>query len=170
MFRLGRGDEARGIRRFEQGLASFEILAPGMVRNAAMVIVLLESLVAVCLLAGWARVWGTGVAVVLLAVFAVALASARRRGVPAMCACFGGTAGDLATPRTYVRLALLGFGVALVIFDAQASTVVQVPFSGAALVAAGCVTVGCAALTVASETVAVVLDKSRSPSSRLGRR
>ena len=153
--------------RFEQGVASFEILVPAMVRKAAMAVVLLESLVAFCLLAGWERLWGAGIAVVLLTVFAVVIASARYRGVAATCACFGGDGGESATPRTYLRIALLGAGVAAVLLDVLASANVPMRFSATALVAAACVSVGCAASTDAAEAFSVAL---RQPDGRRSRR
>lgn len=149
------------FRRFEHGVASFEVLPPGMERTAAVAVVVIESLAALCLLAGPGRLWGAGFAVALLAIFAIAVTSARRRGVAATCACFGGDVGEAATPRTYWRLALLGAGVAVVGFDALARPGVDAAFSWAALVAAGCVVVGCTVLTDAAEAFAVALGGSR---------
>ena len=121
------------FRSFEQGVASFDIVGSRMVRPVATVVVALESVAAFCLVTGQALLWGAGVSAALLAGFAIAIVSATRRGVAASCTCFGGDAGDSASPRTYLRLALLGAGVAVALTDALGSGDSRPAFSWAVI-------------------------------------
>lgn len=83
------------FRSFEQGVASFDMVGSWMVRPAATVVVVLESVAAFCLVTGQAVLWGAGVSAALLAGFAVVIVSSKRRGVAASCMCFGGDGGTL---------------------------------------------------------------------------
>ena len=149
------------FRSFERGVASFELVGPRMVRPAATVVVILESVAAFCLVTGLALPWGAAVSAALLAGFAIAVASATRRGVAASCMCFGADAGDSASPRTYLRLALLGAGAAVVLADALGAGDSRPAFSWALMVAAGCVAVGCATLAEVPEVLAATLGQRR---------
>jgi len=95
-------------QQFAQDIANYRVLPAAFVAPAAATLPGVEIVIGLALvLGGWPRAAGL-VAAGLLAVFAVAVASALARGINLECGCFGGTR-EIATWWTFARdVALFG--------------------------------------------------------------
>ncbi|MCY3841352.1 MAG: hypothetical protein OXH09_22345 [Gammaproteobacteria bacterium] len=142
-------------RGFEAGIVRFEVVPNALVRPAGLSVVGLELLVASSFLADHLRLFGIAVATALLVIFLAVMVSARRRGVVETCICFGANDGESAPPKTFLRIALLGIGVAIVGFDILLGADTPWDFWWATTIGAACVLVGCATLTEVPEVLAV---------------
>lgn len=140
---------------FEAGIIRFEVVPNALVRPVGLSVVALELLVASSFLADHMRLLGVAVATALLVIFLIVMVSARRRGVVATCMCFGAKGGESAPPKTFLRIALLGIGVAIVGSDILLGADTPWDLWWATTIGAACVLVGCATLAEVPEILAV---------------
>jgi uncharacterized membrane protein YphA (DoxX/SURF4 family) len=99
----------RRLSAFRGQIADYQLIPDSLVRSAAGVLAGTETSCAVLLALPWTRRAGAALAIVLLAVFLVAMSLTWARGRRIPCGCFGGTADlDTVGPSTVLRTALLG--------------------------------------------------------------
>ena len=144
------------FRGFEAGIARFEVVSPALVRPAALTVISLELLVAFSFLAYQMRLCGAAVAGSLLVIFLAVIVSARHRGIVAPCMCFGPNDAETSTPKTISRIAFLGVGVTIVIFDILLTSGASSPLSWPTAISAVCVVLACATLAEMPDVLAVV--------------
>ncbi|MDE0035965.1 MAG: hypothetical protein OXU77_00220 [Gammaproteobacteria bacterium] len=153
-------------RGFEAGVIRFEIVPYALVRLAGLSVIVLEMVVAFSFLAGQMRLFGVAVATVLLVIFLAVIVSARQRGIVTTCMCFGANGGESPPSKTFLRIALLGTGVAIVGSDLLLGGETPWDF-WPTTVGAACVLLGCATLAELPEVVAVGLRRSQLGSTTL---
>ena len=101
------------FRRFEEAVASFEIVDTAFTRLAGIAVIVLESAVAFTFVSGFVVHFGVAISISLLTVFLGVTLSLEFRGVTAICMCFGGAGQQFNVPKALVRLILVGVGVGL---------------------------------------------------------
>lgn len=106
----------RNPLRFVSALRSYELVPRILSRPLAAALMVIETLVGLSLLLGWALDVSVSTAGALLLSFAVAVGINLRRGRVVPCGCFG-SMSERISPRTMARLCLLmlaAFGLAVV--------------------------------------------------------
>ena len=119
-----------------------------LVRPAAAAVIAVKLTVALSFLAWQLPRYGAVLAACLLTAFAAVIVSARVRRITAFCKMSRRRRRIGRSPRTFMRIAFLGTGVALVLVHSSASGgAPSISWWAATIVTAACVTAGCAALT-----------------------
>ena len=135
----------KAFRRFEEGVASFEVVNPSFNRLAAIAVVALELMVAGTFISGFSVHFGVALSILLLAIFMAVTVSLELRGHIAVCMCFGGVGEQFNVRRVLVRFVLVGVGVGIVWIDLRYSpSPSPVPW-WTTTVAATCTLAACAA-------------------------
>ena len=130
-----------------------------LVRPVGLTVFALELLVAFSFLANQLRVCGAVVAGILLVIFSAVILSARRRGIVAACMCFG-PGEQPSTPKAFSRIAFLGVGVTIVVFDTLTGTGQGWLSWWTTVIGAACVVLNCAILAETPEVLAVAARRS----------
>lgn len=111
--------KAVSFASFVEAVGSYKLVRTTWIRPVSIAIIAAEASIAFIFLAGHALLVGSSMTLALLAVFAFATESARRRGLVVACMCFGQASVESTTTKTMARIALLTLAVVLVFLNAS---------------------------------------------------
>jgi uncharacterized membrane protein YphA (DoxX/SURF4 family) len=113
-------EKVRGLNTFTHGVAGYRLLPLRLVRPAAVSIVAAELVVGVLLIADLVPLLAAAGAIVLFALFAVALGVSLARGDRGLCHCFGASDAETISPLALIRaFALAGLATVTLVLAAR---------------------------------------------------